>query len=112
MSPTPSQAIVVRPTEVFVPDPYPREPYIKADVTQRVRLNAGARLDLASIERQVLMPADWIAIEVEGNPTVVHSDDVELVAVDRAESDPCQLGTKGCCVDHVSTKSTGSCQPW
>lgn len=33
------------------------------------------------------------------------------VATDRAEDEPCQRGTDGCCIDHV-TGEESSCQTW
>lgn len=34
-----------------------------------------------------------------------------IYATDRAETDPCQCGTPGCCVDHLPGTDT-DCETW
>lgn len=31
---------------------------------------------------------------------------------DRAESDRCERGTRGCCVNHTKSPGYDACQPW
>lgn len=33
------------------------------------------------------------------------------IATDRDESEPCQKGTTGCCIDHPAGEETG-CETW
>jgi len=39
-------------------------------------------------------------------------DDRDLVAWDRAETDPCQKGTPGCAVNHKADGPEQECLPW
>lgn len=34
------------------------------------------------------------------------------VAEDREETEPCQKGTSGCCVDHGATQGETDCETW
>ncbi len=34
------------------------------------------------------------------------------IAWDRSESDPCERGTEGCCVNHSSSPDDQGCETW
>lgn len=44
------------------------------------------------------------------NTTTTTSNDARTIATDRAEDEPCQTGTPGCCIDHSA--DDGSCETW
>lgn len=39
-------------------------------------------------------------------------DAAEFVVADRAEDEPCERGTVGCCVDHGATPDHDACEAW
>jgi hypothetical protein len=67
-------------------------------------VDTGFRLHLADSNVRWFMPLEWV------RPDDPNTVDDRVVAMDRKESEPCQAGTPGCCINH--DEDHGSCETW